>query len=55
LKNFLRVGLFLGVSCVAAAPAAANSLIHEAMGHRSVVTIALDGSHDCPYYAGETK
>jgi hypothetical protein len=39
--------------CAGAAPAAANSLIYDGMGHRSVVTIALNGSQEGPYYAGE--
>jgi hypothetical protein len=54
LKKLVCSGFLLGCALlVGSTNASANSLIYDGMGNRSVVTIALNGVQEGPYYAGE--
>ena len=54
LRNLVCTGcLFTAAILLSPASAAANFLIYDGMGNRSVVTIALYGVEEGPYYAGE--
>ncbi|MGB2717018.1 MAG: PEP-CTERM sorting domain-containing protein [Vicinamibacterales bacterium] len=45
--------LFIGALVVRPLPAAAEFLQYDGMGHRSVVTVMLNGVQSGPFYAGE--
>ena len=56
LKKLVYTGcLLIAALFLRPTTAAANSLIYDGMGYRSVVTIALDGVQEGPYYAGEVN
>jgi hypothetical protein len=54
LKKLVHTGFLLASALLVGTTAAdANSLTYDGMGNRSVVTIALNGIQEGPYYAGE--
>ena len=54
MRKFFCTGFLLGCALLmGSTSASANSLIYDGMGNRSVVTIALHGVEEGPYYAGE--